>query len=195
MFWERFSTICFLRGEKPNSVANAIGISSATITKWKNGAIPNSDFVTKIAEYFNIPTDFLLGNGIFKYWDDLLHRKSEIIEAISVATSKLSKDMLNDLDDMAFAKLVFAFNVSVQEHGDGFGITLTDPFPTYPPLNLHNKQKKADGDNEWLSLIHRLPEKKRDEFKERIKGYLECYEEPVAADEALKKTGTENMGK
>lgn len=50
-------------------------------------------------------------------------------------------------------------------------------------------------DNEWLSLIHRLPEKKRVEFKERIEGYLECYEESVAADEALKKTGTENMGK
>lgn len=58
------------------------------------------------------------------------------------------------------------------------------------PLTIISRE-----DNEWLSLIHRLPEKKRDNFKERIEGYLECYEESVAADEALKKTGTENMGK
>lgn len=50
-------------------------------------------------------------------------------------------------------------------------------------------------DAEWLSLIHRLPEKKRSEFKMRIEGYLECYEESVAADESLKKTGTDNLGK
>ncbi len=50
-------------------------------------------------------------------------------------------------------------------------------------------------DAEWLSLIHRLPEKKRNEFKMRIEGYLECYEESVAADESLKKTGTEKQGK
>lgn len=186
MFWERFSKVCFMRGEKPNSVASAVGISSATITKWKNGATPNSDFVVKIAEYFNIPTDYLLGNGIFKHWDDLLRRKTEVIETISIATSRLSKDILNGLDDISFAKLVFAFNVSIQEHDDGFGITITDPFPTYPSPLLQKKIEKETDDSEWLSLIHRLPEKKQIEFKAKIEGYLECYEESVAADEPLK---------
>lgn len=41
-------------------------------------------------------------------------------------------------------------------------------------------------DEEWLALIHRLPEKKQLEFKLRMEGYLECYEESVAADEPLK---------
>lgn len=50
-------------------------------------------------------------------------------------------------------------------------------------------------DAEWLSLIHRLPEYKRTEFKTRIEGYLECYEESVAADTSLKKTGTTNSAK
>ncbi len=38
-------------------------------------------------------------------------------------------------------------------------------------------------DREWLNLIHRLPEKKQIEFKAKIEGYLECYEESVATDE------------
>lgn len=37
-------------------------------------------------------------------------------------------------------------------------------------------------DIEWLSLIHRLPEKKQIEFKSKMEGYLECYDESVAAD-------------
>lgn len=51
-------------------------------------------------------------------------------------------------------------------------------------------------DIEWLSLIHRLPEKKQIEFKAKMEGYLECYDESVAADSIpLKKTGTDNLGK
>jgi len=184
-----------MRGEKPNSVASAIGISSATITKWKNGTVPNSDFVTKIAEYFNIPTDYLLGNGIFKHWDILLHRKAEIIEVISVASSRLSKDILNGLDDISFAKLVFAFNVSIQERDDGLEISIIDPIPTYPAPIFQKGFEISLDESEWLSLIHRLPEKKQIEFKSKIEGYLECYEESVAADEPLRKTGTTNSAK
>ncbi len=51
-------------------------------------------------------------------------------------------------------------------------------------------------DVDWLSLIHRLPEHKRNEFKSRIEGYLECYEESITADNPpLKKTGTDSLGK
>lgn len=50
-------------------------------------------------------------------------------------------------------------------------------------------------DIEWIKLIHRLPKPKRNEFKARIEGYLECYDESVAADKSLRKTGTDNMGK
>lgn len=50
-------------------------------------------------------------------------------------------------------------------------------------------------DAEWLSLIHRLPKKKQIEFKAKMEGYLECYEESVAADKPFKKTGTTNSVK
>ena len=50
-------------------------------------------------------------------------------------------------------------------------------------------------DVEWLTLIHRLPEKKQIEFKAKMEGYLECYEDSVAADSSLEKTGTDNLGK
>lgn len=54
----------------------------------------------------------------------------------------------------------------------------------------------SSDDAEWLSLIHRLPPKAQCEFRGEIKGYLKrLNEESVAADESLKKTGTDNLGK
>lgn len=61
MFWEKFYNLCLSHGIKPNPVAEQIGISSGLITKWKHGATPNTDALLKIADYFNVSVDYLLG--------------------------------------------------------------------------------------------------------------------------------------
>ncbi len=60
-YWEIFSKLCHDIGKKPNPVGEEIGVSTATITKWKNGAIPNGAILLKVADYFNVSTDYLLG--------------------------------------------------------------------------------------------------------------------------------------
>lgn len=71
-----------------------------------------------------------------------------------------------------------------------------DRHSDYPLEGTHtNSNTLSSADTEWLDLIHRLPEKKQIEFKAKIEGYLECYEESVTADESLKKTGTDCLGK
>lgn len=61
MFWVIFASLCGSKGEKPNPVAKKIGISSATVTQWKNGSIPSGENLIKIADYFNCSIDYLLG--------------------------------------------------------------------------------------------------------------------------------------
>ena len=61
MFWDNFYNLCVKKGIKPNPVAKELGISSASLTKWKNGTTPNSDALQKIAEYFDVSVDYLLG--------------------------------------------------------------------------------------------------------------------------------------
>ena len=53
--------MCIERDCKPNTVARAVGMSSATATKWKNGAIPNGEALIKIADYLDCSVDYLLG--------------------------------------------------------------------------------------------------------------------------------------
>lgn len=74
MFWERFESLCNESKRKPNRVAAETGISSASITKWKRGTIPNPDSLGKIAEYFCVSIDYLLGKTDQKIddktWDE-----------------------------------------------------------------------------------------------------------------------------
>ena len=60
-FFERFSSLCKSVGETPNSVAKSIGASSGSVTAWKNGTEPRYSTVVKIADYFGVSVDYLLG--------------------------------------------------------------------------------------------------------------------------------------
>ena len=61
MFWERFVELCSKNNTSPNAVAKFIGISSASVTYWKNGSKPRDTALRKIADYFNVSIDYLLG--------------------------------------------------------------------------------------------------------------------------------------
>ena len=62
MFWERFYNLCLEKDTKPNPVAKKIGISSGIVTKWKNeDTLPNGETLLKIADYFDVSVDYLLG--------------------------------------------------------------------------------------------------------------------------------------
>ena len=60
MFWEIFSQLCREKNIKPNPLGSLLGISSATITGWKNGKIPSGNNLLKIAEFFGVSIEYLL---------------------------------------------------------------------------------------------------------------------------------------
>lgn len=60
MFWSVFVSLCAKQEVSPNAVAKALGLSSGSVTMWKNGAIPRSTTIKKIADYFGVsPETFL----------------------------------------------------------------------------------------------------------------------------------------
>ena len=61
MFWKRFYNLCMRSGKRPNPVGKEIGLSSGIISKWKNGGIPNGETLMKLAKYFDVSVDYLLG--------------------------------------------------------------------------------------------------------------------------------------
>ncbi len=64
MFWDFFEDLCLSVGKKPNTVCRELGFSSATATHWKNQTTPNGDALCRIADYFGVSVDYLLGREI-----------------------------------------------------------------------------------------------------------------------------------
>lgn len=86
MFYDRFKQLCDAKGISCNKAALDIGLSNATPTKWKKtGATPGGETLDKIAAYFNVSTDSLLG-------------KEE--QKKPVLTSKDRRDIAKDLELM-----------------------------------------------------------------------------------------------
>ena len=60
-FFPRFEALCREAKTSPNAVAKELGISSGSVTAWKKGAAPRSATLERIADYFAVSCDYLLG--------------------------------------------------------------------------------------------------------------------------------------
>lgn len=61
MYYENFRKLCELNNVKPGTVSRETGISTATLSSWKQDKYtPKPDKLQKIADYFNVSLDFLM---------------------------------------------------------------------------------------------------------------------------------------
>ena len=76
-------------GEKPAAVAEELVFSNSMLTSWKNGALPRMSSRKKIADYFGITVEALMGTkkepaGM----GELDKQMQEIVELLNSATSE-----------------------------------------------------------------------------------------------------------
>ena len=60
MFYNNLKAICDKQGLKITPIVLECGGNKGSLSGWKNGAMPNSDIVMKLAVRLNVPTDCLL---------------------------------------------------------------------------------------------------------------------------------------
>lgn len=90
MFYDAFAALCEERGIRPSKAAEECGINKSNVSNWKNnGYVPRGDAINKIADYFDIPTDFLLGNGAFFCWKEINANRKAFIDYTGISKSKL----------------------------------------------------------------------------------------------------------
>lgn len=63
MFYDVYCSLCQKHGLSPSKAANLIGFNRASVTMWKNtGKAPKPELLSKIADYFGVTVDYLLGS-------------------------------------------------------------------------------------------------------------------------------------
>lgn len=60
MFYNNLKSLCDLKGLKITIVVTECGGALGSISKWRNGANPNSDIVIKLSLHLGVTTDYLL---------------------------------------------------------------------------------------------------------------------------------------
>jgi repressor LexA len=127
MFWEIFSKLCLQRGKSPNAVAKELKISSGSVTNWKNGTIPNNSALLKLANYFNVSVDYLLGKEDtipadttdFAVEDMLNLRRIPIYETVSAGLGATADDQPTEYIPLCFDSAYEADNtICIRVKGD-----------------------------------------------------------------------------
>ena len=62
MFFDRLKELCAAKGVSTYRACTDIGLNRAAVAKWKNGSQPSGTTAVKLAEYFGVSVDYLLGN-------------------------------------------------------------------------------------------------------------------------------------
>jgi len=97
VFYERLKNICDNRGITVTYLLKTLNISTSKGTAWKNGSTPNSEVALKIADYFNVSTDYLLGN-------ETKDMDTEIKFALFDGADNITDEMFEEVKN--FAKFV-----------------------------------------------------------------------------------------
>lgn len=62
MFYDIYCALCHKHGLTPSGAAAKIGFNRASVTMWKNtGKAPKQDLLIRIADFFGVSADYLLG--------------------------------------------------------------------------------------------------------------------------------------
>ncbi len=61
MFYERLKLLCEQNDIKLTNLIQQLGMSSGNMNKWKNGVVPKGNTLSKLADYFNVSVDYLIG--------------------------------------------------------------------------------------------------------------------------------------
>lgn len=85
MFLKKTLELIEKNGITKNKLLVSLNLSKNCFRKWENGSIPNVDTAKKIAEYFNVSVDYLLG------------RTDDADESVTVNKSSCSDDDLKKL--------------------------------------------------------------------------------------------------
>lgn len=57
---ERIQELCKIKGINPTKLENELGLGKGTLYKWDK-SFPNTDKISKVADYFDVSVDYLLG--------------------------------------------------------------------------------------------------------------------------------------
>lgn len=101
MFYDNLKSVCEKKGVKITPLIQECNGSTGSISKWRNGAYPNSDIVVKVAMRLGVSTDFLLlGKEYLQPTEQLSQDKLRLLEMYDMLSDIEKGEILGELKQM-----------------------------------------------------------------------------------------------
>lgn len=84
LFWDNFVAACEKSGKSPSVASEELGFNRSAVTAWKNGALPQVKNRKKIADYFGITVEELMGTKKEPAGDGGLELDEKRMEAVKL---------------------------------------------------------------------------------------------------------------
>ena len=97
MFWYNFVNQCEKIEKSPTVVVEDLGFKRSAVTSWKNGALPQVKNRNKIADYFGITVEELMGTKKEPAGDGELDEQMKNIVSLLSAATKEERDAVETL--------------------------------------------------------------------------------------------------
>ena len=132
-----------------------LGMSQGNLSRWKYGNSPTADIVSAFAECLDVPTDYLLEVGLYKYLSEYPELKDQITENIilffgndlSVFERAWGKKIA-ELNEIEFAKALSTLVNRVDINAENHKMTIH----YHDESKLRENEKKASPEQIGASL-------------------------------------------
>lgn len=124
-FGERISRLRSQKAVSQQSLAQYLGIGKSAVSMMESGQrAASADILTALANYFDVPVDYLLGNGIYGQLQSVPKLKEVLATEIE---KQLGADLIQSLlggplsaaDDVTFGKIADLLVEEIQIGEDG----------------------------------------------------------------------------
>lgn len=115
VLYQRIKALCEKRGISISKLESELGFGNSSIKKWERVSSPSIDKIIKVASYFDVSVDYLLGRT------DIEGSISEVIGDEDIISFQRARQKMTQKDKdrmMQMLKLGFEYAFSDQEEGD-----------------------------------------------------------------------------
>lgn len=106
----RIKELCEKRDITLMELCNTLGLSQSLIRKWKSTASPSVEKIRRVAEYFDVSVDYLIGLS------DIPDQAEKIIEDADFISLQRARSKMSDQDKERMMKMLkVAFDTAFSE--------------------------------------------------------------------------------
>ena len=167
MFYDTFVFLCKQKGLSPSKAAMDAGISKSLVTKWKtNGTeVPSPEVLKKLASYFGVTPDYLLGYDVQSQIDTLSQQIFNLKKEIRSADAERKEELEATLFVLEESHEDLLLAQSLSENGE-------KEQKKFSPDEL----QLTEGEKALIKLLRRVPVAEQPIVIEKILSALDTQE-------------------